>query len=240
MQNLRLITTSQIPILRQLRLEEALLRASTGNWCIINDGSAVPAIVMGISGKPQELIHIDKARSSQIQVLKRFSGGGTVVVDQDTQFVTLVIESSALPDVECYPRPVMRWTERFYSPLLSLYGEFHLQEHDYVFGQSKFGGNAQAITRQRWLHHTSFLWDFQMQHMRLLQHPMRAPVYRAGRDHLDFVTCLKHFLPTRTTLPSYVEQALKAVGFAVEACSFEQAEELLQLNYLKTTKEVQL
>lgn len=107
-----------------------------------------------------------------------------------------------------------------------------------------------------------------------------------GRDHLDFVTCLKHFLPTRTTLPSYVEQALKAVGFAVEvrhdvsaymlckvfcisclteavppetfsndnlstttaavilccsqACSFEQAEELLQLNYLKTTKEVQL
>ena len=50
MQTLRLIRTRQLPILRQLRLEEALLRADAGNWCIINDGSSIPAIVMGISG----------------------------------------------------------------------------------------------------------------------------------------------------------------------------------------------
>ncbi len=24
----------------------------------------------------------------------------------------------------------------------------------------QFGGNAQTITRDRWVHHTSFLWDF--------------------------------------------------------------------------------
>ena len=52
-----------------------------------------------------------------------------MVVDADTQFITLVIESKALPQVECYPRPVMRWTETLYAPLLSLYGDFHLQEH---------------------------------------------------------------------------------------------------------------
>ena len=38
------------PILQQLRLEEALLRADKANWCIINDGTPSPAIVMGISG----------------------------------------------------------------------------------------------------------------------------------------------------------------------------------------------
>jgi hypothetical protein len=40
-------------ILRQLRMEEALLRCDHRNWCIVNDGAppaAPPAIVMGISG----------------------------------------------------------------------------------------------------------------------------------------------------------------------------------------------
>ena len=50
---------------------------------------------------------------------------------------------------------------------------------DYAFGETKFGGNAQAITKQRWLHHTSFLWDFQDSRMDLLKHPTRAPDYRA-------------------------------------------------------------
>ena len=49
---------------------------------------------------------------------------------------------------------------------------------DYVFGDRKFGGNAQAITRGRWLHHTSFLWDYQPQRMALLQHPSKTPEYR--------------------------------------------------------------
>lgn len=49
---------------------------------------------------------------------------------------------------------------------------------DYCFGERKFGGNAQAITRGRWLHHTTFLWDFDDCNMGLLKHPERAPAYR--------------------------------------------------------------
>ena len=49
---------------------------------------------------------------------------------------------------------------------------------DYVFQQRKFGGNAQAITGKRWLHHTSFLWDYRPEAMALLQHPPKAPEYR--------------------------------------------------------------
>ena len=49
---------------------------------------------------------------------------------------------------------------------------------DYTFGEQKFGGNAQAITKQRWLHHTSFLWDFDDSNMALLKHPSRVPKYR--------------------------------------------------------------
>ena len=50
MHAVKLLRLSKLPILRQLLLEEALLRADIGNWCIVNDGTAVPAIVMGISG----------------------------------------------------------------------------------------------------------------------------------------------------------------------------------------------
>ena len=46
----RLIQCKGMPILRQLQIEEALLRKSGDNWCLLNDGSSQPAIVMGISG----------------------------------------------------------------------------------------------------------------------------------------------------------------------------------------------
>ena len=46
----RLIKCKGLPILKQLQIEEALLRKSGDNWCLLNDGSSQPAIVMGISG----------------------------------------------------------------------------------------------------------------------------------------------------------------------------------------------
>jgi hypothetical protein len=39
------------------------------------------------------------------------------VVDQDTLFATLIFNGADLPGVECYPRPIMAWTERFYRPV---------------------------------------------------------------------------------------------------------------------------
>jgi lipoate-protein ligase A len=58
--------------------------------------------------------------------------------------------------------------EHFFSHLVS----------DYVFGDRKFGGNAQSITRNRWIHHTSFLWDYEVRNMAYLKRPARAPEYR--------------------------------------------------------------
>jgi lipoate-protein ligase A len=49
---------------------------------------------------------------------------------------------------------------------------------DYVFGERKFGGNAQAITSKRWLHHTSLLWDYDQRNMAVLTNPKKQPAYR--------------------------------------------------------------
>lgn len=44
----------------------------------------------------------------------------------------------------------------------------------------QFGGNAQAITKGRWLHHTSFLWDFDPTNMLYLQMPEKRVRGRRG------------------------------------------------------------
>ena len=79
--------------------------------------------------KQDELIHTDAAKRKGIGVIKRFSGGGTVVVDHNTVFATLIMQAEAVPGVECYPRPVMKWSEGFYKPVFSPHGPFRLQEH---------------------------------------------------------------------------------------------------------------
>lgn len=48
--SINLLRSHGLDIVAQLRLEEALLRATQQNWVLINDGAFRPAVVMGISG----------------------------------------------------------------------------------------------------------------------------------------------------------------------------------------------
>ncbi len=181
-----------MPIFSQLQLEEALLRQDTRNFCIINEGSPT-AIVMGISGKTEELIDVPKARSLNVPIIKRFSGGGTVIVDEETLFITFICQKSS-HSFPAYPEPILKWSASLYAeafPFISL------QENDYVIGIKKCGGNAQYIKKDRWLHHTSFLWNFKPSHMELLLHPKKTPLYRKERSHTDFLTPLSCHSPSK-------------------------------------------
>lgn len=188
---LNFLKFKNLPILEQLRLEEALLRTSDENWCLLNEGSS-PAIVMGISGKPQELLDIPSVLHHNIPVIKRYSGGGTVLVDQNTLFVSFIINRDAFP-IAPYPRTIMEWSSQFYAPL---FPAFSLRENDYVIENRKFGGNAQYITKNRWVHHSTLLWDYDPSKMSLLKLPPKRPSYREDRDHRDFLCPLKHHQPS--------------------------------------------
>ena len=50
-----------------------------------------PTIVMGLSGKVEKLVNVEKARELHLPVIKRFSGGGTVVVDDSTFCLTFIL-----------------------------------------------------------------------------------------------------------------------------------------------------
>jgi len=196
---------SHYPIYDQLLLEEALLRTDDRNWCIINDGSPT-AIVLGISGKKEELIDCSRAEKDRIPLIKRFSGGGTVIVDKNTIFVTFICQKE-MHDFPAYPEPILRWHETLYRDVFD-HAHFHLRENDFVIADKKCGGNAQYIKKDRWLHHTSFLWDYCPDNMSYLLLPKKTPQYRQARSHSDFLCRLCDYFPSKEMLLDNLKNTL--------------------------------
>ncbi|CAN6876335.1 unnamed protein product [Brassica oleracea] len=231
---MNLVRLKGTPILEQLLLEERLLRASTDNWCIVNDGTNVPTIVMGMSGKPSQLLEVGPVIKDRIPVIKRFTGGGTVIVDKSTLFVSLICNKDDVPSVQPYPRSVMAWSGSLYGEVFEGVDGFHLRENDYVFGDRKFGGNAQSIIRNRWIHHTSFLWDYNVRNMAYLKLPSKVPQYRLERDHTEFVCRMKDYIERS----DFVEKTVKAVGnqFAMKEVNIEDIDSYAKGEHVKSTR----
>ncbi len=77
---------------------------------ILFDGEAQPQIVMGISAKPHQVINISRCKrcvrtttnvqgsdatpalcSQRVPVIRRFTGGGTVITDHNTSYISLIV-----------------------------------------------------------------------------------------------------------------------------------------------------
>lgn len=222
----------EVPILEQLKYEEALLRADERNWLIFNEKSS-SAIVMGVSGQKELLVNQEKWQQHPIPLIRRFSGGGTVVVDENTFFVTFICQKGHF-NFPLFPRHLMEWSSAFYRPLFSSHN-FQLQENDYTLGEKKWGGNAQCITKERCLHHTSILWDYDTKKMDYLLHPPKAPFYRQGRKHTDFLCPLKRFFPQ---LEIFQQRLLKEIAneFEVIPVESKEIEKIQQQQYRKVTE----
>ncbi|KAM0016447.1 putative lipoate--protein ligase [Helianthus debilis subsp. tardiflorus] len=231
---MNIVRMKGVPILQQLEIEECLLRTSSDNWCIINDGTDEPNIVMGISGKPAELVEIKPVLEDNIPVIRRFTGGGTVIVDHGTIFVSFICNKDDVADVQPYPRPIMSWSSLLYSQVFQGIADFRLRENDFAFGLRKFGGNAQSITKSRWIHHTSFLWDYETRNMSYLKLPKRAPEYRLARDHLDFVCPMKDYI----SRSDFISRTIDAAGrlFSVKSTEFEAVKSSSNVNFTPTSR----
>ncbi len=148
-----------------------------------------------------ELVDLPKVNSGReqgkkIDLIRRYSGGGTVIVDESTLFASFIMNTTDVPTMP-YPRDIMSWTAGIYGPVFHDTADtasFRLHENDYILGELKIGGNAQTITKDRWVHHTSFLWDFAETNMNYLLMPKKRPVYRADRPHGQFLDKLHRHL----------------------------------------------
>ena len=183
------LTLRNAPIYEQLLLEEYLLKHHPGNWFIWNEAPP-PAIVLGISSALHELVDEAAWLAHPIPIIRRFSGGGTVVLDENTLLATWICNHSALPTLSPYPGSICEWVGQLMAPL-----GLQKIEQDFCLGERKVGGNAQYCRPSRWLHHTSFLWDYNPALMNLLKAPLKQPAYRQQRPHLDFCGRLMEHLP---------------------------------------------
>jgi lipoate-protein ligase A len=227
-------------VLEQLLFEERLYRRTSDSWCIFSEGKKEPMVVMGLSGKPEKMLNMAKFDGSQaavkpLPVARRFSGGGTVVVDHNTLFVSWVCSKDVFPtSITSSPPALMRWSAEFYGSVLercrrqtpdALAGKFGLQEHDYCLGNRKVGGNAQCFSRHRFVHHTSFLWDFDPGNMQYLALPEKRPAYREDRDHTEFLCRLRDYVDRAAFEGAIVDSA--ASTFDCSWTSVEEAQKIL-------------
>ncbi|KAL9655596.1 hypothetical protein ABK040_002260 [Willaertia magna] len=225
MSKFKLILTKQkqFPIYELLKIEESIMRVDKQKeniYIFLNEGTPQKSIIMGASGQVEKLVFKETVKQDNIPIIKRFTGGGTVLVDHQTVFVSFIGSNKFLKElpfdkslqnkilkrekeeeqqIKVYPEDIMKWTSGFYSPIFPQSLQFELKENDYIFhGGKKFGGNAQYITGgklQRWVHHTSFLWDYHPNLMeKYLTLPEKKPEYRSSRSHTDFLTSLKFSL----------------------------------------------
>jgi len=147
-------------------------------------------VALGVSGKLLDEVRVETCRSDRVPVLRRLSGGGTVLQGPGCLNFALVLALE--------PRPELRDVTKSYAAILSLIagslegGEVRNIEHrgtsDLALGDLKISGNAQKRSRHALLHHGTILHDFDLARLpRFLREPGKQPEYRQSRRHEDFV-----------------------------------------------------
>lgn len=149
-------------------------------------------IVLGRISKVEEDIKVEQTYKDNIPVMRRFSGGGTVLQGRGCLNYTLVLSKDRDPRLHDLRQSYQWILNKVISGLkkISIKAEFR-PVSDVVLAsqQKKISGNAQKRGRSFILHHGTILYDFDLSNMECyLKIPKTMPEYRSGRSHLDFVT----------------------------------------------------
>ena len=156
--------------------------------------SSVPFVVLGYANKVAEEVNLDQCRELGVPVLRRCSGGGTVVQGPGCLNYSVVLAMEASPELESITGTNQFVMGRTRDALSRALGRtVSIEGHtDLAVGDLKFSGNAQRRKRS-WLlfHGTVLLADFGLDlSPRVLRPPPRQPDYRRQRGHEEFVTRL--------------------------------------------------
>ena len=149
--------------------------------------------VMGHASRTSAEVSLAACRERRVPVLRRLSGGATVLQGPGCLNYALVLKLArrpALRDVPATNAFVMERMRRALAPLMK--STITIQGFtDLVLGAQKFSGNAQYRKRRALLFHGSILLDFDIPLIeQFLLSPPRQPAYRKNRPHGEFLTNL--------------------------------------------------
>lgn len=177
-----------------LALDEALLLAAEAG-----EGGEVlrvwewpaPAVVLGAGGSISIDVNEVACQAGGVPIHRRASGGGTVLLGRGCLLFSVVLNydrAAELRDVNASYRWILGRVRDALRPVAPL---DPVGISDLAWAGRKVSGNAQQRKAGHVLHHGTLLYAFDLSLVgRYLNPPERAPAYRGGRDHGEFVTNL--------------------------------------------------
>ena len=176
-----------------LALDEALLLAAeageVGETIRVWELKS-PAVVIGRSTKVEFEVDRSFCEGNQIPVLRRCSGGATIVAGAGCLMYSVIIDVDANPELRKIDAAHAHVMSRVLAVAKQQLPETQLQGVcDLTWQNRKFSGNSLRISRSCLLYHGTVLYaaDLELLSQCLRQAP-RQPEYRQQRDHGEFVT----------------------------------------------------
>ncbi|MBT5954282.1 lipoate--protein ligase family protein [bacterium] len=145
-------------------------------------------IVLGHGGKMSREVDLHEANRLNIPILRRVSGGGTVMQGRGCLNYSVIKRSeedlySTISSTTCNVMKKCRDALNTELTGVSIKGV-----SDLVYEGKKISGNAQKRKKRSFLFHGTFLYNFEISDLEgVLTLPDRQPDYRCNKSHNDFV-----------------------------------------------------
>jgi lipoate-protein ligase A len=157
------------------------------------------AVVLGRGSRVDQEVDLPACRRDKVPVLRRSSGGSTVLVGPGCLLYSVVLSYRQHPELRRM-EALHRWVVGRLLEGVAIAAQSVAADRlecmaagvcDGVWQGRKVSGNALRCRRHWLLYHGTLLYDFPVDLMgRYLLQPPRQPAYREGRSHDDFVTQL--------------------------------------------------
>ena len=184
-------------VAEQLAIDEALLDAANEgqlNFPVVRTWQADrPTVVVGSSSRLAEEVDREACKRLQVPVLRRPSGGATVVLGPGCIMWTVVTPHAEPPPIEAIHAAMLDPLAASLTAAgrpVSRQGTSDLTV-SLPEGIRKVSGNALRVRRRGVLYHGTLLDNFPLELIsQLLRHPPREPAYRQQRSHTAFLANL--------------------------------------------------
>ncbi|HEX3316295.1 MAG TPA: lipoate--protein ligase family protein [Gemmataceae bacterium] len=187
---MRFLDRTMPTLIENLALDEALLEgAEAGAGDVLRFWEWPDlAVILGAGGQRHAEVDVARCRQDGVPIVRRASGGGTVLLGPGCLLYSLVLRMDDRPELADLRASYRTIGERMKAAFAEVRADVDGQS-DLVVDGRKFSGNAQQRKRTHLLHHGTILHAFDLTHIGVyVKHPPRMPEYRQGRSHADFVT----------------------------------------------------
>jgi lipoate-protein ligase A len=151
-----------------------------------------PAVILGSGCRLTDDVNESACRADGVPILRRSSGGGTVMLGKGCVCYSLVLSYERSPCLKEIRPSYAYILEQVRQALLGILPNIAIVgTSDLAAAGLKFSGNSQQRKRCYLLHHGTLLYDFDIEQVgHYLRMPRRQPEYRRQREHAMFLANL--------------------------------------------------